>query len=148
MIETERNQGDFEMPAVRPAVPETVPSEGYRPEIGGPVLDRLREEDDRRRLPPDTPDIDEVIERKRRSTTGRSFGEDPVAYLASLQEDLSEAKRKIELTAALIGSFGEQPVWYRVLHRAEYRRLQNEYDTAIREEHGVEELLRMAKAAD
>jgi hypothetical protein len=144
MTETGKTES-FEMPEVRPAVPEMVPDGGYRPEIGGPVLDRLRREDGDG-PPPIAPDIDEVIRRRKDAESRvRPVSSENDGYLVRVKADLDEAKGRIEHIATLIGAFGERSFADRLFHFIEYRNLQREYEEAIQKEHRLEELLRLAK---
>ena len=136
----------FETPGIQPVVPEMTPSSGYRPEIGDPVLDRLREEDDGGScVVPSAPDIDEVIKRRRQSApSSGALDADTLRYIGDTERKLSEAKQSIAHVEALMAAFDGQSFLGRFFHYREFVKLRNQLDAAIAEERSLEELLRIA----
>lgn len=143
------NEQNHEIPDVQPFVPEMVPSkERYRPEIGDPVLDRLREEDGDACIVPNTPDIDSVIERKKQRNSASSESgpsSDAVEYLETAKRNLEEAKTSIARIESLIGVFDEQPLWVRFIHYLDFVELRKQLESAINEERSIEERIRIAE---
>jgi len=137
---------DFELPGIQPVVPEKrVPDTGYRPEVGDAVVDRIRREDGSDSVGQSSvPDIDNVINRRKGNNSPSGFVESPAAYIAKAKQDLDETKRMIARLAEMIGAFDDQSLAARLWHHSEYRRLQHEYDEAIREERRLEETLRIS----
>lgn len=149
MTENEHFSGDpSELPGLQLPVPEIrIPGRGYVPEVGDPVIDRIRREDEGIDdvVPQDVPKIDEVIERQRKKMNMPVAGEDPEAYLLKMEQSLVEANLNVERIAMLVGAFGEQPVWRRFLHHREYVKLQREYAAAIEAAHLAENAIRISR---